>query len=435
MVPEGWATGMREGTERMGVQISKRLLNGIKPDAQEYFIWDSTLLGFGVRVRPSGSSSYVVKYRAGSGRKAPTRRLTIGKVGVITPEEARLLAKKTLGSVAHGNDPAEQRSLDRKTLSLEEAGDRFLAEFIDQKRSPKTASSYRDVLVRLVYPALRSRQLTKVTTSEIRILHAKMAKAPYQANRMLATLSSLYSYAQKHDLAPKEFNPCRGIEHYREMGRERFLTMTELGALGEALREAETVGLPPSIDHGKRQDKHSPKEEVRLTVIGEHAAAAIRLLILTGARLREILHLRWNEVDLERGLLFLPQSKTGKKTITLNAPAVSILEGLTKTGVYVIASPSTSSDREKPRSDLKRPWGAIIRRAGLWGVRIHDLRHTHASIGAGAGLGLPIIGKLLGHTEATTTSRYAHLDANPLRQASELIAANIAAAMGEPSKR
>src|SRR5262249_54519226 len=157
--------------------------------------------------------------------------------------------------------------------------------------------------------------------------------------------------------------------------------------------------------------KHVAKPENRRTVIGPHAAAALRLLILTGARLREILNLRWEWVDLERGLLLLPDSKTGRKTIVLNAPAVAVLTGLPRIGAYVIAS----ENPERPRADLNRPWSAIKERAGLTDVRIHDLRHTHASVGVGAGLGLPIIGKLLGHSQSSSTARYAHLDADPLR--------------------
>jgi integrase len=224
-------------------------------------------------------------------------------------------------------------------------------------------------------------------------------------------------------------NPCRGIEHFPEEGRERYLTTPELARIGEAIREAETIGLPYAVDQSKPKAKHAPKEANRRTVVGPHAAAALRLLIFTGARLREILHLKWDHVDFERGLLLLPTSKTGKKTIVLNAPALAILSGLPRASDYVIAG--TFADQ--PRADLKKPWKAVSNRAGLTGVRIHDLRHTHASVGAGAGLGLPIIGKLLGHTQAVTTQRYAHLDADPLRKASEHIGSRLASAMGERS--
>jgi integrase len=151
----------------------------------------------------------------------------------------------------------------------------------------------------------------------------------------------------------------------------------------------------------------------------------VRLLLFTGCRLREILHLRWDHVDLERGCLFLPDSKSGRKTVILNAPALAVLSRLDRVGPYVVPG----DDPERPRHDLKRPWDAVIGRAGLVGVRLHDLRHTYASFGAGGGFGLPIIGKLLGHTQASTTQRYAHLDADPLRRASDAIGSRIAAAL------
>ena len=156
-----------------------------------------------------------------------------------------------------------------------------------------------------------------------------------------------------------------------------------------------------------------------------HAAAALRLLILTGARLREILHLRWEHVDVERGLLLLPDSKTGRKTIVLNRPALEILKAHPRTGLFVIVGDKP----DQPRTDLKKPWAAVSRRAGIEGVRLHDLRHTFASIGAGASLGLPIVGKLLGRSQPQTTARYAHLDADPLLRAANLIGERIESAM------
>jgi integrase len=220
-------------------------------------------------------------------------------------------------------------------------------------------------------------------------------------------------------------NPARRIEQFKEHRRERFLTGRELERLGSAIRDAETKGIPWDVNEGKPKAKHLPKAKNRFTKIGLSAAAAIRLLLFTGCRLREILHLKWEHVDLERGLLFLADSKTGRKTVILNAPALAVLTGLDRLGAHVVPG----DDPEKPRADLKRPWEAVVRRAGLEGVRLHDLRHTYASFGAGGGLGLPIIGKLLGHTQASTTQRYAHLDADPLRRASETIGSRIAAAL------
>jgi integrase len=218
------------------------------------------------------------------------------------------------------------------------------------------------------------------------------------------------------------------VGKYREHRRERFLTVGELLRLGSAIREAETRGIPWDVDEAKPTAKHLPNGERRFAKMSPFASAALRLLPFTGCRLREILDLKWENVDLERGLLFLADSKTGRKTVILNAPAVAVLIALPRLGPYVVPG----DDPDKPRADLKRPWEAVSKRAGLTGVRLHDLRHTYASFGAGGGLGLPIIGRLLGHTQAATTARYAHLDNDPLRRASEHIGGRIARAMGEP---
>lgn len=145
--------------------------------------------------------------------------------------------------------------------------------------------------------------------------------------------------------------------------------------------------------------------------------------------MREILRLRWDHVDFERGMLFLPDSKTGRKAVVLNAIAIQVLGDLERIGNYVIAGDNAGTEQEKPRADLKRPWRGITRRARLDGLRIHDLRHSFASVGAGGGMGLPIVGKLLGHADQATTARYAHLDNDPLRQASNAIGKAIAHAM------
>jgi integrase len=411
-------------------RITKRFVDSLEIRPSEYAMWDATMPGFGVRVRPTGAMSYVVVYRAGSGRGAPYRRYTIGAIGKITPEKARGRAKDILGAVAHGKDPAADKTTDRTTPTVAGLADRFMGEHIEPKRKPKTVAFYRDVLDRIVKPEFGTTKADKLTRAAVAKLHGKLKATPFQANRVVAVLASMYGFAARASILPEATNPVRRIDKFAEHRRERFLTSEELERLGLAIREAETNGIPWNVNESKPKAKHLANPERRFATISPFAAAALRLLLFTGCRLREILHLKWEHVDLGRGLLFLADSKTGKKTVILNAPALAVLAGLDRLGSYVVPA----DNPEKPRADLKRPWEAVARRAGLDGVRLHDLRHTYASFGAGGGLGLPIIGKLLGHTQASTTSRYAHLDNDPLRRAANQIGGELAAALGEPLK-
>jgi integrase len=356
------------------VRITKRFVDGLPTTGAEYFAWDAELKGFGVRIQASGAKSYVFKYSAGTGRGAPTRRMTLARIGKVTPEEARGLAKREAGKVAHGADPAAAKADERKAETLNELAALFLSEHVEAKRKASTMEQYRHVLTRFVLPELGSRKVAKVTPADIAKLHrtahapaddAKTPKPangkekwepknrPYKANRVLAVVSSLYSFAAKRQIVPPGLNPARGLERYREERRERFLTTDELTRLGDAIREGETVGLPYAVDEAKPKAKHAPKEENRRTPIGPHAAAAMRLLILTGARLREILHLRWDHVDFERGMLLLPDSKTGKKAIVLNAPAFDVLANLPRFGAHVIAGHSAGTAEEPPEARSK----------------------------------------------------------------------------------
>ena len=409
-------------------RITKRLVDSVQPRDAEYTIWDNALTGFGLRVRPSGAKSYVIVYRAGTGRKAPVRKVTLGAVGKLTPDDARKLAERALGSVAYGKDPAIDRAQDREGLTVKELIDAFLDDHATLKLKPTSASRYRHLLRSWVAPELGSTKADSLSRTAVARVHAQMKRKAVSANRMLGAVSSMYSFAQRRGLVPEGLNPASRIEKYSERRRERFLTTKELARIGDALREAETKGIPWEVDETQPNAKHIPKQEKnRRTVFGLLPTAAIRLLLFSGCRLREILDLKWEYVDIERGVLLLPDSKTGRRTVVLNAPALAVLASLPRLGPYVVPA----DDPKRPRHDLKRVWSAVSRRAGLTGVRLHDLRHTYASFGAGGGLGLPIIGKLLGHSQAATTSRYAHLDNDPLRRASETIAGQIAAAMGD----
>ena len=414
-------------------KLTKRIVDGAMPREGRYTLFDAgegSVKGFGLRVSPSGSKSWVFEYRAGEGgRRVAKKRVTLGSVGDFTPDEARKHADMLRAKTKMGEDPQARKAENRKAMTVAELAAEFLAQHVAVKRKGGTHAHYEDILNRIVIPAIGTAKAKDVTRPELARLHLAWKHTRFQANRMLAIVGSMYGFAARHGYVVEGFNPARSIEKYSEDRRERFLSTGELEKLGAAIRESETTGIPWEIDLSKKT-KHVPNKK-RDTIIGEHAAAALRLLIFTGARLREILHLKWSEVDIQRGLLLLPDSKTRRKTIILNAPSMAVLSKLRRLGEYVIASESAGADDEKPRSDLKRPWAMVSRRAGLESVRLHDLRHTFASYGAGGGLGLPIIGKLLGHSEARTTQRYAHLDNDPLKKAANSIGNAIAAAMGE----
>jgi integrase len=409
-------------------KITKRTVDGLQPGAKPYVAFDGDVKGFGLRIMPSGVKSYILEYRPGAGgRGIAKKRLTIGRHGAMTAEQARRAALEALARIRLGHDPQAEKGRQRTSLTVSGLIDTFTAEHVSKKCKLGTAYGYEIALGRLrdAHGSLKADALTR---THIAALHTSLASTPYAANRFLAIASKCFSWATDRDLVPEgNFNPAGRIERYREQGRERFLTNEELARLGDVLREGESIGLPYDVDELKPTAKHAPKTENRRVKLDPYAVAAIRLLILTGARLREILHAKWEHVDFERGILFLSDSKTGHKPVYLSAAALAILAGLPRLegNPYIIAGIKDGA----PRADLKKPWAAVTKAASLGSVRIHDLRHSFASVGAGASLGLPIIGKLLGHTQAATTHRYAHLDADPVRRAAETIGATIAAAM------
>ena len=393
------------------------------------FLWDNELRGLGVKATPAGRKVYLVQYRLG-GRGGRAQRVTLGTHGNITADEARQKAKQVLGKIADGIDVAaekrKQKHDDRTAPTIAELAVDFIEILVKAKRKPSTRAVYERLLGNLVLPALGQRRIRDVTHGDVERWH--LGLTPTQGNRALAVLSTLFSWAIRGDYRPDRQNPCTGIEKYKEEPRKRYLSERELAVLGAALREAETIGAAWAVDETKSTAKHLPKQaEHRRTKIDPYAAAAIRLFVLTGARLGEILTLKWEYLDLDAGVLRLPDSKTGAKILTLNAPALAVLAALRRgaDNPYVIPGELPGTHR----TDIKRPWNMVRKLAGLHDVHIHDLRHTTASVAVASNVSLALIGGLLGHKSQQTTQRYAHLSDDPLRDAAEKVGARVQRAM------
>ncbi|MEW5772484.1 MAG: tyrosine-type recombinase/integrase [Thermodesulfobacteriota bacterium] len=286
----------------------------------------------------------------------------------------------------------------------------FFKAHVEAKRKPRTQSDYRYILNRYLIPRLGRHKIKDVTRRHIEQMHLAMQGAPTSANRSLAVASKFFNWCEQRGFREDNTNPCRHVERYPERKRERFLSADELFRLGEALAELEHSGA----------------------VTGQ-MAAVFRLLVFTGARKEEVLTLRWDALDLDRGLARLADSKTGAKTVHLPAPAVEVLRSLPEVSEYVFPS----QDRKGRPTHLGWPykaWARVLEHSGLDNLRLHDLRHSFASVAASSGHSLPMVGAMLGHTQAQTTQRYAHLAQNPVHQAAEDTAAKIAAAMNGGGK-
>ena len=418
----------------MAVQrITKRMVDTLSTTAHHSYVWDSDLPGFGVRVTAAGFKAYVMQYRLpGIGRRGAAKRLTLGTHGAITPDEARRLAKRELGRVAQGHDPAAERNTRKAASTIRELGVAFL-EDIEARRKPATAKEYERLWRKHVLPMLGSRKVAELTSLDIRKAHRGMAETPYIANRFVALIGSFFTFAEKEGARPPQSNPARGVELYPETPRERFLTQDEFRRLGAALTKAESDGLPPVKKHKRKRGKtknlkHRPKSADTPIPANAYAIAAIRLLALTGCREGEILSLRWNAVDTERGYLRLANSKTGKSVRPLGQAAAAVLDTLPK----IEDNPYVLPGRKKGEHlmEITRLWFAVRHEAQLDDLRLHDLRHSFASVPATSGESLLVVRSLLGHKRAATTERYAHLSNDPVKRAADKASGDIAGWLG-----
>jgi integrase len=404
-------------------KITKRAVDALAPaGGAETVLWDTEVKGFGVRARAAGGKSYILHYRAGAGRGGALRKVTIGKHGSPwTPEMARTEAKRLLAEVAAGRDPATARQQERNAPTFGELIDLYLAEGTGHKKAltlkadrgriehhlrPLLGKLRPDRIGRAEIEHMRNavtagKTAEKIATGEKRRAGSIATGGRGAAAQCVALVSSVYAFAIGRGLCAN--NPARGVKKAPVRKVERFLSESEIARLAEALNaEAEQSGNP-------------------------YPPAAIKLLLLTGCRKGEIVNLRWEHVDFERKCLWLPDSKTGAKVVYLNAPARALLQELPRMADASRVIPAMRAEAAAPSID--KVWGRVRKAAGLADVRLHDLRHSFASVGAAGGLSLPIIGALLGHKHATTTARYAHLSADPLRAANDAVGARIAAAM------
>lgn len=376
-------------------KMTKRFVESIKPTPEKTLkLWDSELKGFGLVVLPSGRRTYCIQYRT---PQRILKRFKIGVHGQITTEEARNLARKKLASVTHGEDPAEQKKQVSALATMEELAINYIEGHGYKKRPKSLREDYR-FLQSFILPTLGHLKILHVTRRDIESLHKHLQNTPYQANRVLALLSKMFSLAvawgRRHD------NPAVGISKYQEEKRDRWLDQEELDRLWKVL------------------DRHSD----RMTTY------VYKFLILTGARKGEALGATWDQFDLEKGVWTKPSHLTKQKKkehLPLSEKAIEVLQIVKKRtpsgSVYVFPGRIEG----QPLKEIKTFWKTVLKEAELENVRIHDLRHTHASHLVSSGLTLSIVGKLLGHTQISTTQRYAHLADQPLRQAAELFGSKV----------
>ncbi|HVS15504.1 MAG TPA: site-specific integrase [Thermoanaerobaculia bacterium] len=365
---------------------------------RRHVVWDGELKGYGLRVYPSGVKRWVYRYVL-HGRQ---RWYVIGRYPGMTPEEARKRAKKASVAVDDGNDPAtERRKARQRSMTVAELADEWMADHEPPTVKATTAGSYRSILKVHVKPVLGRLPVAAVTEEDVKRLHGKLK--PYIGNRVLWVVRDLMKLAERRGLRPRNSDPTEDVKRAKERARKRFLTPSELGKVGVALRELEAEGRIPKLE-----------------------AAALRLLMLTGCRLREVLGLRWQNIDRERGLVHLDDAKAGERSFPLTAPVLEVLGKLDRDDDLVFPHPRKPG---RPIHDLRYWWVPTVERAGIEWARLHDLRHSVGAWSASSGDSMLLVGAILGHKSAGSTARYAHLGDDPVREAAERVAAGIAAAL------
>lgn len=396
------------------IKLTKRTIDALKNTGKRYSVSDSEVSGFCVRVSATGGKAYGLRYRVGGGRAGRARWYTIGSHGKITVDQARDIAKGLAVVIAQGGDPAADRDMARAAPTMNELLDRYLSDHVERHNKASSAVAIRQHIEASIRPMLGKIKVAEVERADIVKLHSSMSSTPYSANRTLALLSKAFGLAEIWGYRPDNSNPCLRVQRYKEQSRERFLSDKEFAALGEILAKAESG--PIDVEGHKLPVKINPQ-----------AVLAIRLLIFTGARVSEILGLRWESINWQAQRAELPDSKTGKKHLPLPPAALEILRGLDmpENGQGYVVRGGKGTSAKVPLVNLKDPWIRLRKAAGLDDVRLHDLRHSFASVAASGGMSLVLIGSMLGHKDVATTARYAHLADDPLKAAAEQVSERI----------
>ena len=380
-------------------KLTKTFVEGIPTADQDVVVWDDALPGFGVRVKPSGIRSYIVQYRSRS--SGASKRLTIGQHGpLLTFDQAKRQARAILADAMRGKDPVEERRSARQAPTMAELAADYLDRHAIPKKRPKSVRDDRAMLDNIVLPRLRSKKVDAVSRRDVETIHVGLKDRPYQANRVMALLSKMFSLAVEWGWRPD--NPVKGMERYQEERRDRWLSNDELRRLCDVL------------------DRHP----------NQRAANAVRLQLLTGARLGEVLSARKDAFDLMRGVWTKPSHQTKQKRtehVPLSGQALLLLTSILEASDHETPYLFPGNVPGQPLKGIKTFWTYALRQAGVENYRRHDNRHTYASHLVSSGLSLELVGRLLGHTTATTTKRYAHLADDPLRAATERFGAKIAA--------
>ena len=380
--------------------ISKRTVEALPIGRREAIFWDHELSGFGVRVYPSGAKVYLVQTRSGG----KSRRVTIGRHGVLSAEKARRKAAQVIASIKAGEEPSRSVVASDAGPTIVEVAERYMKEHVAVRCKPSTARGCRYTLDNHLLPTLGSQPLAAVGREQVAALHYSLHRTPTMANRVVALLSRLFNMAEAWGLAPDGGNPCRFVQKYKERSCERFLSDEEFRRFGRVLNQVEAEGK-----------------------VSASAVAAIRLLMLTGCRRNEILTLRWEDVDLEARELRLRDAKTGARSVALSLSAIRVLSTIPRLAEnpWVIAGAKCGMRL----ANVNVPWHVVRARAGLEDVRLHDLRHSFASRALALGESLSMIGKLLGHRKVRTTARYAHLANDSVKVSATRIAESLNADM------